>query len=407
MAVAQRERRRILFVGEAVTLAHVARPLALARSLDPSRYEMHFACADRYDSCFTGDVFRRWPITSIPPGRFLEALAAGKPLYDMKVLQQYMEEDLAVIAEVRPDLVVGDFRLSLAVSAPLSKVTYAALTNAQWSPYATARSFPLPEHPLTTLVGVRVANLIFNCVRPAVFALHAQPLNALRRKSGLPELGDLRQAYTHGDYTLYADTPDLVPTVNLPANHTYLGPVLWSPDVALPGWWDTLPSDRPWIYVTLGSSGQLDVLPRVISALAELPVYALVATADRLDMGITPRNIWAADYLPGLLAARHSMVVICNGGSATAYQALAAGVPVLGIASNMDQYLTMSAISQAGAGVLIRAGSVSGRGIQEAIQTMLAKPDYHIAAKRVAQEFARFDAPARFRAFLESLFDER
>lgn len=43
-------RRRILFVAEAVTLAHVVRPFALAQSLDPSRYEVHFACDPRYNS---------------------------------------------------------------------------------------------------------------------------------------------------------------------------------------------------------------------------------------------------------------------------------------------------------------------------------------------------------------------
>lgn len=42
-------RRRILFVAEAVTLAHVVRPFALAQSLDPSRYEVHFACDPRYN----------------------------------------------------------------------------------------------------------------------------------------------------------------------------------------------------------------------------------------------------------------------------------------------------------------------------------------------------------------------
>jgi UDP:flavonoid glycosyltransferase YjiC (YdhE family) len=39
------ERKKILFVAEAVTLAHVGRPLALAQMLDRQRYDVHFACA--------------------------------------------------------------------------------------------------------------------------------------------------------------------------------------------------------------------------------------------------------------------------------------------------------------------------------------------------------------------------
>ena len=47
-----------------------------------------------------------------------------------------------------------------------------------------------------------------------------------------------------------------MPTYDRPANHQYLGPVLWSPAVELPGWWDSLPTDRPIVYATLGTSGR-------------------------------------------------------------------------------------------------------------------------------------------------------
>src|SRR3569833_1809409 len=40
---------RVLFVSEAVTLAHVARPLALAKALDRSRYDVALACDPRYN----------------------------------------------------------------------------------------------------------------------------------------------------------------------------------------------------------------------------------------------------------------------------------------------------------------------------------------------------------------------
>src|SRR5690606_21714330 len=42
-------RPRILFVAEAVTLAHVARPMMLAQRLDPARYDVSLATDGRYD----------------------------------------------------------------------------------------------------------------------------------------------------------------------------------------------------------------------------------------------------------------------------------------------------------------------------------------------------------------------
>ena len=47
-----------------------------------------------------------------------------------------MADDLELIRRIEPDVVVGDFRLSLAVSAPMAGVPYIALANAYWSPFA-------------------------------------------------------------------------------------------------------------------------------------------------------------------------------------------------------------------------------------------------------------------------------
>jgi UDP:flavonoid glycosyltransferase YjiC (YdhE family) len=53
--------------------------------------------------------------------------------------------------------------------------------------------------------------------------------------------------YTDADHVLYPDVPDLIPTTNLPNTHSFIGPILWSPSVAPPEWWDKLPRDRPII----------------------------------------------------------------------------------------------------------------------------------------------------------------
>ena len=55
-------------------------------------------------------------------------------------------------------------------------------------------------------------------------------------------------------------------------------------------------------------------------------------------------HVHVTDYLPGDIVARHSRLVVCNGGSPTSHQALLAGVPVLGIPDNLDQVLNMSPI---------------------------------------------------------------
>ena len=394
------ERKKILFVAEAVTLAHVGRPLALAQTLAPQHYDVHFACAPGYEAFFQGSRLSSWTISSISSARFLAALAAGKPVYDSATLQQYVRDDLRLLQAVRPDVVVGDFRLSLSVSARVAQVPYVGLINAYWSPYVPQR-YTVPAIALARVLPIAVADRLFRLVRPLAFALHSRPLNRVRRGYRLPSLGyDLRSVYADADYVLYPDIPEMFPAVDLPQHHSYLGPVTWSPPTALPGWWDILPTDKPLIYVTLGSSGQGALLPQILQVLAGLPVRVIAATAGQADPGTPPDNAHVADYLPGEEAARRAQLVICNGGSPTSQQALAAGVPVLGIAGNLDQYLNMRAVAALGAGALLRSDRLDEDTLRRTVLDLLERPAARAAAAQLALLFQRYDVATGFEAAL-------
>lgn len=395
-----RKKPVVLLVAEAVTLAHFARIVGLAKALDSARYEVVIASDPRYAELERPRGCAFQPIRSIPSADFALALARGRPLYSAETLSQYVEEDLALLDRVKPDLVVGDFRLSLAVSAPLRKIPYAAVVNAYWSPYADI-TYPVPDLPMTRILGVSLAQSLFDVARPIAFALHARPLNQVRRRYGLPPLGhDLRTSYTWGDYTLYADVPELVPTRTLPASHRYLGPPLWSAQVPLPEWWTRLPEDKGVILLTLGSSGKADLLPMALSVLSGLPITVVVATAGRIDLADVPANAFVADYLPLDRAMQRSSLVICNGGNLTTYQALYTGVPILGICSNMDQLLNMCAIKRIGAGLSLRAAQVRPKQLKEAVQTLLDRPAYTQAASQAGERFRQMDTDQRFREFV-------
>lgn len=138
------QHRRILFFAEAVTLAHAARPIVLANSLDGLGYERVMACDDRYKRFMVGQTWQTLPLHSISSQRLLRSLAWGTPVYDLPTLRRYVAEDIDLIERVKPDLIVGDFRLSLSVSARLVGIPYTTITNAYWSPYIRNKSFPLP-----------------------------------------------------------------------------------------------------------------------------------------------------------------------------------------------------------------------------------------------------------------------
>ena len=184
---------KVLFIAEAVTLAHVGRSIRLASILHSRGFDVVLACDPRYDAFLTGLDFSVRSIPSIPPARFLDALARGRPVFSQSELARYIEDDLALLGSIRPDAVVGDFRLSLSVSARLAQVPYVNVSNAYWSPYARPR-FRIPSLPVTRHVALALAQPVFDLIRPVAFAAYVAPINRLRRAHGQPRFAfDIRR----------------------------------------------------------------------------------------------------------------------------------------------------------------------------------------------------------------------
>ncbi len=386
--MAKKTKPKLLFVSESVTLAHFARPFALSNRLSASDYDIHFACATPYQQFLGASKHSLHTLPSIPPEQFKQALAKGNLLYDFATLKNYVEADLALIDTVKPDLIIGDFRISLAVSARLAKIPYAALSNAYWSPYAP-KHYPLPCLPLTRYLGLTASNLLFQRVAPVVFKAHARPMRQLQSHFGLPKTElDLRRVYTEADYTWYADLPSLFPLTNPPSHHVFIGPVLWSPPVPEPAWWHHLPTDRPIVYVCLGSSGSQQVLQVVLNALSREDVTVIASLAGVTVPLPQVSTIFTADYLNGDAAVKRADLVICNGGSLTCQQALAHGKPIIGIADNMDQFLNMAAVVRVKAGLLLRSDNLTAGGVAEACRVIKSTPTLVSGVTPLQQEIA-------------------
>jgi UDP:flavonoid glycosyltransferase YjiC (YdhE family) len=391
---------RVLFVGEAVTLAHVARCAALARVLDPGRFEVRTAWDSRYDHLVGVPDAPLWTVSG---RQFASALYRGTPIYREGDLVRYVRDDLNAIERFQPDVVVGDFRLSLGVSARLAGVRYVAIANAYWSPHATVNA-PVPDTALTAVAGVRLGQRLFDLGTSAVAAWHAGAFQSLSRRYGLPPTTrDIREVYTQSDATLYADIEELVPMATLPEGHRFLGPVAWSPDVELPDWWSTLPADRPIVYVSLGSSGRGDMLPVILNALAPLPITVVAATAGAPPPRRAPANAHVAEMLPGDRVAARSSLVIGNGGSPTTYQGLAAGRPVIGVCGNLDQYLNMTLVEKSGAGILLRSGRLSESAVRQTVLRALDDGTMRNRAGKLAQVIAGYRTAERFRETIEDV----
>jgi UDP:flavonoid glycosyltransferase YjiC (YdhE family) len=170
----------------------------------------------------------------------------------------------------------------------------------------------------------------------------------------------------------------------------------WTPAVTQPAWWNELDSDRPTIYVSLGSSGQPRLLRMIVEVAAGLGNQVIVATAARCRIEDMSGPVFVADFLDGGAAAARSALTICNGGSTAGPQALAVGCPVLGVTSNMDQSAFMSLLARTGAGRELGESEVDKSTLMENMLTILRDQSYRQAAERMQTAIKNIDTGTAF-----------
>ncbi len=383
-------------------MQHFARPVAIADALDADRYEIHLYSPSRYFKYLANKPYSTGELKTMPGEQFLRNLSRGAPLFPASVLRGYVEEERQLIRRLSPDLVIGDLRFSLPISARLEGVPSAILMNAYWSPHALRRSI-IPELPITRLIPPRWLSGVFRLAEPLVMAAHVRAINTIRQEWGLAPLPpDPRFMYVDGDYVLYPDVQGFIPVANHPPHHRYIGPCLWQVPEERPAWWEEMLADpRPKVFVSLGSSGPVRILPRLLRVLARLPVAVVMATSGR-SAPPDRRGVYVAPLLPFSETAAASKLVISHGGSSAFYPAIAAGTPVLGVPSNADQQISAAVLASSGAGLSLRVEEASERRLVESIETILSDRRFSDAAMLWKNVFATTDSKALFQEFLTS-----
>ena len=213
-------------------------------------------------------------------------------------------------------------------------------------------------------------------------------LNRARRQLGL---ASLRSVYDQFDRSarvlvLTAEAFDFRAQA-LPANVRYVGAP--SDDASAPPWrspWSDAES-RPFVLVSLSTlqQGQGPVLARILTALAHMPVRALVTLGPSLAQNgfVAPSNVRLEPFVPhaAVLPYVSAMVTQCGIGSVT--KALAHGVPLVCLPLLGDQPDNAARVVAHRAGV--RLGSnASPAQIRRALERVLAEPSFRANARRLA-----------------------
>jgi UDP:flavonoid glycosyltransferase YjiC (YdhE family) len=180
-----------------------------------------------------------------------------------------------------------------------------------------------------------------------------------------------------------------------------LGPVE-PPSASPPAWLAEL--DRPLVYATLGTVfNEPDVLARLLTGLDDVPAALLTIgrNVDPAALGPVPAHVRVERFVPQADVLQSCSAVIAHGGSGSTLAALAHGLPLVLVPQGADQFENAKRVEDAGAGIVVMPGEVTGDAVRSALRRVLDEPAFAIAAQRIAAEIASMPGPEQVASAVE------
>lgn len=361
-------------------LAHTTRPFEVAKNLREVGYEIIFAGEGQYMKLPMEAGFQVLDIKTINPEKVMECARKTRcNFYDYILVKELVEAELQLFKQIKPDLVLSDFRIPLSTSCELAGIPLVSIVNSVWTNYYSAKG-RAPEHLAATgILGKRITTLLMPWIEKIIIANDVSPFHKYRREIGLKPRKNIWD-YCMGDLTLIADIPEYGPTKNLPDNFYYIGPILWEPEIETPDWLKNLDPDRPTIYFTMGSTGYPRFFKKAIELFGDSKYQCIMTTGGMIEFSDMPKNFYVADYLPGNEIMKKSDVVVSHGGNGTIYQAMSYGVPIIGIPTWADQEFNLQRVEDMGIGILLSELRFEPKHLIEAVEAILTQKTYKIRA---------------------------
>ena len=340
-----------------------------------------------------GDLMRDWEArTSIgASARVRDRLIIGSAL-------AYARDVFAAIEDERPAVVVADYLpLGAYIAAERAGIPLAVLIHMIYPlPAFGIPPFGQGFQPATGTLG-RARDALFARLFRQFYDMRLKELNQARTAMGLSPLSTVLEQVARADRLLVMTSAAFdFPAAALPPNVRYVGPQFEDPAWLEP--WQLPHADaRPLVLVSLSTTyqRQADLMRRIVAALADMPVRALITLGPALhgETLALPPNAQAEAYAPHLLVCPHADLVVTHGGHGTVMAALKSGVPLVCIPMGRDQADTAARVVWRGAGIRV-ASDAGVAELRQAMRRVLDEPQFRAGARRVAEGIARESDPA-------------
>lgn len=271
---------------------------------------------------------------------------------------------------------------------------------------------PRPHNWYTRLLSLAVTRVMDRMTFPI-----RREASQMRQRYGLPPLqGGILAQSGRVPLHLVCSIPELdYMRRDLPPSVHYVGACTWDRPSrqATPEWLAGLSTQRTVVFVTEGTAQvagkaihRAVVLRAALQGLANLPIDVILSTGGRdpeqLDLGPVPPNMRVVQYVPYSELYPRLSIVVTNGGTHGIRGALAAGLPLVIIPLEWDQFEGAQRVAEVGAGIRIPMRHCTPERLRAAIQRILSEPSFQDNARKMAAAFAHYGNTATAVHLLES-----
>jgi len=408
--------KTILFSPITFNLATTGRTIAIAKAI-AGDFHCHFSS---YGGAFETLIEKEgFPLTRLEPRltpekiERLYAIDQARwigPSHSVDFVRQMVRSELALYESLQPAAVVTGMNPSTCISCPTAQIPLVWVIQSGIAMNTAARLGKLknvdmldvaPIRWLPDSLRVKLSEMILN----GVFAFAAKSFNQVAVEYGLEPFRCVEDLFWRG-YDLLTAEPPGFSDLPLPPNAHLIGPLITRLNVPLPDEALNLPRDLPIVYFAMGSSGQADVIARIIAGFAGKPYRVIAPVKNLLDKRSVqiPDNVLVTGWLPAHKANLLADISVIHGGIGTIMTACLAGKPVVGVAMSPEQFLNLENLVKKGFAIRIPKGSLTADRLCHSIDRLLADPVAQEKAREYQKVVEEWDTPQHIRRFFCETF---
>jgi len=171
----------------------------------------------------------------------------------------------------------------------------------------------------------------------------------------------------------------------LPANHHYVGPLIWDSPGRLPAEFDE-PGD-PWITAsvsTANQAGESDLLNLILEAAQDLQARVLLTAPDHDHSSLAriPSNVVLAKFVPHGAALERSVLMLSHAGHGAVMRAIWMGVPMVLTPWDRDQFAVAYRAQKTGTARVIVRDSLTAARLHDELSAALRDANLRNAARK-------------------------